>query len=97
MVLQLKELSEDEKIRQQCQAREDYERRLIGEYNRGQRDGELRGIQQGMKRGIEQGKTVLRDSLVNLARANKLAIEDAAETLEITVEEFKKMMEQENV
>ena len=39
MVTHLKELSEDEKIRQQCAARDDYERRLIGEYNRGEREG----------------------------------------------------------
>lgn len=44
MVTHLKELSEDEKIRQQCAARDDYERRLIGEYNRGQREGKLEDI-----------------------------------------------------
>lgn len=41
----LKELSEDEKIRQQLQAREDYERRLIGQYNRGIREGREEGQQ----------------------------------------------------
>lgn len=34
MVSHLKILTEDEKIRQQCAAREDYERRMIGEYKR---------------------------------------------------------------
>ncbi|MCQ2521945.1 MAG: Rpn family recombination-promoting nuclease/putative transposase [Lachnospiraceae bacterium] len=43
MVTHLKELSEDEKIRQQCAARDDYERRLIGEYKRGTREGRESG------------------------------------------------------
>lgn len=39
MVSQVKKLSEDEKIRLQLQAREDYERRMLGAYNRGVREG----------------------------------------------------------
>ena len=39
MVVTMKKLSEDEKIRMQCEAREDYERCLITEYNAGKREG----------------------------------------------------------
>lgn len=39
MVLTLKKLSEDEKIRMQCEAREDYERCLLSEYSAGKREG----------------------------------------------------------
>ena len=56
MVTHLKELSEDEKIRQQCAARDDYERRLIGEYNRGERDGREAGKEIGEKIGKEIGR-----------------------------------------
>ena len=35
----MKKLSEDEKIRMQCEAREDYERCLLTEYNAGKREG----------------------------------------------------------
>ena len=49
MVVTMKQLSEDEKIRMQCEAREDYERCLITEYNAGKQDG----IEQGIKHGIE--------------------------------------------
>lgn len=45
MVVTMKKLSEDEKIRMQCEAREDYERCLITEYNAGKQDG----IEQGIK------------------------------------------------
>lgn len=49
MVFTLKQLGEDEKIRMQCQAREDYERCLLSEYNAGKREG----IELGIERGIE--------------------------------------------
>ena len=39
MVVTMKQLSEDEKIRMQCEAREDYERCLLMEYNAGKREG----------------------------------------------------------
>lgn len=38
MVSYIKEMSEDQKIRELCQAREKYECRLTSEYNRGARD-----------------------------------------------------------
>ena len=39
MVVTMKKLSEDEKIRMQCEAREDYERCLRSEYSAGEREG----------------------------------------------------------
>ena len=48
MVVTMKKLSEDEKIRMQCEAREDYERSLLTEYNAGKSEGIQQGIQQGI-------------------------------------------------
>ena len=45
MVVTMKKLSEEEKIRMQCEAREDYERCLITEYNAGKQDGIEQGIE----------------------------------------------------
>lgn len=56
MVVTMKQLSEDEKIRKQCEAREDYERCLLTEYNAGKQDGIEQGIEQGIKHGIEMEK-----------------------------------------
>ena len=44
MVVTMKKLSEDEKIRMQCEAREDYERSLLTEYNAGKSEGIQQGI-----------------------------------------------------
>lgn len=45
MVAHIRELSEEEKIRQQCEAREDYERRLLTEYRAGERSGIEQGVE----------------------------------------------------
>ena len=55
MVVTMKKLSEDEKIRMQCEAREDYERSLLTEYNAGKSEGIQQGIEQGIEQGIQQG------------------------------------------
>ena len=59
MVVTMKKLSEDEKIRMQCEAREDYERSLLAEYNAGKSEGIQQGIEQGIEQGIasERGNT----------------------------------------
>ena len=49
MVVTMKKLSEDEKIRMQCEAREDYERSLLTEYNAGKSEGIELGIEQGIE------------------------------------------------
>ena len=43
----------------QCEAREDYERSLLTEYNAGKSEGIEQGIQQGIQQGIasERGNT----------------------------------------
>ena len=70
MVVTMKKLSEDEKIRMQCEAREDYERCLLSEFNAGKREGEEIGEQRGRAEGerkrdqdlisswIKKGKTI---------------------------------------
>lgn len=45
MVVTMKKLSEDEKIRMQCEAREDYERSLLTEYNAGKSEGIEQGVE----------------------------------------------------
>ena len=74
MVSHIKELSEDERIRLQCQAREDYERRLLGAYRRGTREG------------IQQGKCML---LVELVDNGSITVDTAASMLDMSVEDFK--------
>ena len=56
MVVTMKKLSEDEKIRMQCEAREDYERCLLSEFNAGKREGEEIGEQRGRAMGEEIGE-----------------------------------------
>ena len=59
MVLELKKLSEEEKIRMACEAREDYERRMLTQYRAGERAGREEGITQGITRGQEELVKVL--------------------------------------
>ena len=56
MVVTMKKLSEDEKIRMQCEAREDYERCMLSEFNAGKREGEEIGEQRGRAMGEEIGE-----------------------------------------
>ena len=78
MVVTMKKLSEDEKIRMQCEAREDYERCLLSEFNAGKREGE----EIGEKRGRIAGKA---EALTEL-------IHNLMETQHISEEEAKKML-----
>lgn len=103
MVTHLKELSEDEKIRQQCAARDDYERRLIGEYNCGQREGietgRLEGIETGRLEGIETGRLEGRlegelNALRNLIDTLKLTAEQAMDVLKIPESERALLLKQ---
>ena len=56
MVVTLANLSEEEKIRQQCEAREKYERGLRNSYKTGEINGKELGIELGKEQGIELGK-----------------------------------------
>ena len=82
MVVTMKKLSEDEKIRMQCEAREDYERCLLSEFNAGKREGEEIGEQRGEKRGRIAGKAEALTELIN----------NLMETQHISEEEAKKML-----
>ena len=82
MVVTMKKLSEDEKIRMQCEAREDYERCLLSEFNAGKREGEEIGEKRGEKRGRIAGKA---EALTEL-------IHNLMETQHISEEEAKKML-----
>ena len=55
MILELKKLSEEEKIRMACEAREDYERRMLTQYRAGERAGREEGIEEGMRKGKAEG------------------------------------------
>ena len=82
MVVTMKKLSEDEKIRMQCEAREDYERCLLSEFNAGKREGEEIGEKRGEKRGRIAGKEEALTELIN----------NLMETQHISEEEAKKML-----
>ena len=62
MVVTMKKLSEDEKIRMQCEAREDYERCLLSEFNAGKREGRAEGERKRdqalISSWIKKGKTI---------------------------------------
>ena len=84
MVLTLKKLSEDEKIRMQCEAREDYERWLLSEYSAGKREGIEEGIEKGVEQGIEQGTEITQKKLLhNLMESQKITEDKARKMLGI--------------
>ena len=75
MVVTMKKLSEDEKIRMQCEAREDYERCLITEYNAGKQDG----IEQGIE--IERKNTEKERQRADAATKKAAELEDEVKKL----------------
>lgn len=77
MVLTLKKLSEGEKIRMQCEAREDYERCLLSEYSAGKREG----IEQGTE--TTQKKLIEKKLLHNLMESQKITEDEARNMLGI--------------
>ncbi len=81
----LHEMSEDEKIRQQCLARERYERDRASaiEY------GIKQGIECGIERGIEKGRL---DILMELVTDGSMSLAKAAEKVSLSVEEFASKM-----
>ena len=86
MVVTMKKLSEDEKIRMQCEAREDYERCMLSEFNAGKREGEEIGEQRGRAMGEEigekRGKDETEKKLVqHLMQSMKLSKADARKML----------------
>lgn len=74
MVVTMKKLSEDEKIRMQCEAREDYERSLLTEYNAGKSEGiasERRNTEKERQRAEKESQRAEKES----QRADALAAE----------------------
>lgn len=81
-VFTFKELSADEKARMQCEARDDYYRRLNG--------AERRGMEKGMEQGIEQGAARTLLSNIDHAMENfQLNLEEACEGLGTTIEAYR--------
>ena len=80
MVAKIKELSEDEKVRLQCQARFDYECRLLGQYELGEKNG----IEKGMQLGIE----LERIKVIMKKYVNGKSIELIAKEMELDVAEI---------
>ena len=82
MVTHLKKLTEDEENRLQMEAREDYERRMAGQYRAGMEQGiqigEERGIQIGEERGIQIGQA---KSIIDLLSA----LGDVSESLKAEI------------
>ena len=92
MVLTLKKLSEDEKIRMQCEAREDYERCLLSEFNAGKREGRAEGEEigralgeeAGEKRGRAEGRSeTLKELVHNLMESQHISEDEAKRLLKI--------------
>ena len=84
MVVTMKKLSEDEKIRMQCEAREDYERCLLSEFNAGKREGRAEGEKRGRAEGEKRGRDETEKKLVqHLMQSMKLSEQEARKMLGI--------------
>ena len=92
MVVTMKKLSEDEKIRMQCEAREDYERCLLSEFNAGKREGRAEGEEigralgeeAGEKRGRAEGRSeTLKELVHNLMESQHISEDEAKRLLKI--------------
>ena len=68
----LKQLTADEKIRMQCQAREDYEHDRATLLRQGREEGEARGIEKSIKKLAEsymkQDSALSEEEAMNMAR-----------------------------
>lgn len=64
----------------------------------GKEQGLAQGIEQGKKEGLEQGRQEgLVQGLFLLVKKNRLTIEEAAEEAKRSVEEFKRLLEREDM
>ncbi len=80
-VVEIKELTADERMRMECEAREDYYRRLL--------DASKYGIEQGIEQGIDIGKA--QNLVVNIENAVKnlnLPLEQVCSALGTTTEAY---------
>ena len=81
------QLSEDEKIRMQCEARKDSIAIEKGLYNRGFRQGQQEGLQEGQYLGELRGKVLTYAEF-------GLPPEDISKKVSISIEEVKKILSQ---
>lgn len=85
-VLEIKELTADERMRMECEAREDYYRRLYG--------AELYGIEQGIEQGIDIGKAQnLVSNVENAMRNLNLPLEQVCSALGTMTDAYQKAKE----
>ena len=81
------QLSEDEKIRMQCEARKDSIAIEKGLYNRGYRQGQQEGLKEGQRLGELRGKILMCKEL-------GLSVEDISKKLSISVDKVKEILSQ---
>ena len=86
----LKKASSDEKLRSREKAIRDWNDSI----NSARREGELQGKRIGLQEGIQTGQI---RTLVDLVDDGLLDIKKAAERAGLTLEEFQKRMQEENV
>ncbi len=79
------QLSEDEKIRMQCEARKDSIAIEKGLYNRGYRQGQQEGLKEGQRLGELRGKILMCKEL-------GLSVEDISKKLSISVDKVKEIL-----
>ncbi|MBQ0027409.1 MAG: Rpn family recombination-promoting nuclease/putative transposase [Lachnospiraceae bacterium] len=93
MVVTLAKLSEEEKIRQQCEAREKNERDMLSSYAFGMEQGMEKGLELGIKQGIEQGIDQGKENaILDLVRDGIISVEVAAERLNKSVSELEQSL-----
>ena len=76
MVLELRKLSEDEKIRQQAEARADYDSRIATAKGAGLREG----MEKGIEKGIESATSV---NIRNIMDSLKYSYDEACDVLKV--------------
>jgi predicted transposase YdaD len=90
----LKKASSDEKLMAMYRSREEAIRDWNDSINSARREGELQGKRIGLQEGIQTGQI---RTLVDLVDDGLLDIKKAAERAGLTLEEFQKRMQEENV
>lgn len=86
-IVTLRELSEDEKIQMECEARERNRRDMIAAEAYGHKKGMEQGLQEGLQQGLQQGISNFVSSLVELNISKSQIIEKLVEKYGLTVEE----------
>ncbi len=85
------QLSEDEKIRMQCEARKDNLAIEKGLYNRGYRQGQQEGLKEGLQEGQRLGE--LRGKIL-MCKELGLSVENISKKLSISVDKVKEILSQ---